>query len=58
MGTPQQGGDLLEVLAAICSNRLVVVDGIRSDELVDNAQISLVEEFVSETSGDGFGVFS
>src|SRR5438132_3868 len=25
---PQQGGDLLEVLATICSSRLVVVDGV------------------------------
>jgi len=35
-----------------------VVDGIRSDELVNNAQISFVEEFVSETGSDGLGVFS
>jgi len=55
---PQQGGDLLEVLAAIRSERLVVVDGIRSNEFINDAQISLVEEFVGETSSDRFGVFS
>ena len=56
--TPQQGGDLLEVLAAIRSERLVVIDSIGSNEFVHDTQISFVEEFVSETSGDGFGVFS
>jgi len=55
---PQQGGDLLEVLAAICSSRLVVIDGIGSNELVNDTQISFVEEFVSETGSDRFGVFS
>lgn len=55
---PQQGGDLLEVLAAICSSRLVVVDGIGGNEFVNDAQISFVEKLISETSGDGLGVFS
>ncbi len=54
---PQQSGDLLEVLAAIRSERLVVVDGIGSNEFINDAQISLVKEFVGETSGDRFGVF-
>ncbi len=55
---PQHGGDLLEMLAAIRSSRLVVVDGVGSNEFINDAQISLVEEFVGETGGDGFGVFS
>ncbi len=55
---PQQGGDLLKVLAAIRSSRLVVVDGVGSNEFINDAQISLVEEFVGETGGDGLGVFS
>jgi hypothetical protein len=55
---PQQGGDLLEVLAAICSSRLVVVDGVGSNEFINDAQISFVEEFVGETGSDQFGVFS
>ena len=55
---PQQGGDLLEVLAAIRSSRLVVVDGVGSNEFINDTQISLVEEFVGETNGDRFDVFS
>src|SRR5258708_35410710 len=55
---PQQGGDLLEMLATICSSRLVVVDGIGSNEFINDAQISLVEEFVGEPGSDRFGVFS
>ena len=31
---PQQGGDLLEMLATIRSSRLVVVDGIGSNEFI------------------------
>src|SRR5947209_20338365 len=51
---PQQGGDLLEMLAAIRSSRLVVVDGIGSNEFINDAQISLVEEFVGEAGRDRF----
>jgi hypothetical protein len=54
----QHRGDLLEVLATIRSRRLVVVDRIGSNEFVNDAQISFVEEFVSETEGDGPGMFS
>jgi len=55
---PQHGGDLLEMLTAIRSSRLIVIDGIGSNEFINDAQIALVEEFVSETSSDRSGVFS
>src|SRR5260221_10770186 len=44
---PQQGGDLLEVLAAICSSRLVVADDGGRNEFVTDAQISFLKESVA-----------
>ena len=53
---PEPRGDLLEVLATIRSERLVVVDRVGSNEFVNDTQISFVEKLISETEGDGPGV--